>query len=129
MLWDVHRNREMTRIPHKGDYDVWASRLTDAQKKAIKDEILLRIKGDEVATAGWIPGSDWAGTPFDAIWDVACQRNVEAAGKCFGLFVWETLMEHEDYWGFGKYDLKNVPIESMTYFKVNPAGTRRGHGA
>jgi len=28
MIWDVHSNKEITRIPHKREYDIWISRLT-----------------------------------------------------------------------------------------------------
>lgn len=121
MLWDVHNNKEVTYVPHKKEYDVWISRLSSEQIQYIKDEILRRISGEEVKTAGWIPGSDWRETPFQPIYEIACRSNEKAAGKCFGLLVWETLMEHEDYWGFGKYELNNLPIESMTYFKVHPS--------
>ena len=122
MLWDDSKRREVTRIPHKREYDIWVSRLSQEQVQNIRAEILrsISIKGDDIATAGWIPGSDWTGTPFQPIYEVACRCDKTASGKCFGLFVWTTLMEHEDYWGFGRYELNNVPIESMTYFKVTP---------
>ncbi|MCX5784541.1 MAG: hypothetical protein NTX59_02530 [Elusimicrobia bacterium] len=120
MLWDVNSNREITTIPHQQDYDVWISRLSGEQIQSIKQEILRKIAGDEIATAGWIPGTNWVGTPFQAIYETACRSNREASGKCFGLFVWIILMEREDYWGFGKYSKNDIPIESMTYFKVHP---------
>ena len=120
MLWDVYNNKEITRIPHKREHDICMSRLSDCEIQGIKDEILRRIDGDEIATAGWIPGSDWTDTPFHPIYEKACLLDEEASGKCFGLLVWVTLMEHEDYWGFGRYEIKDVPMESMTYFKVQP---------
>ncbi len=69
MLWDVYNNKEIARIPHKAEYDVWTSRLTRDQIQSIKAEILRRIDGDEIATAGWIPGSDWSRTPFHPIYE------------------------------------------------------------
>jgi hypothetical protein len=120
MLWDVHRNKVIDNIPHKKDYDIWISRMASSEIQDIKAEILRRIEGDEIATAGWIPGSDWSGTPFYPIYEKACRYDQEASGKCFGLMVWETMMEHEDYWAFGRYELNDVPIQSMTYFKVQP---------
>jgi hypothetical protein len=96
------------------------SRLTEEQIRSIKSEILQRISGDEVATAGWIPGSNWSNTPFHPIWENACLCDDKSAGLCFGILVWVTLMEHKDCWGFGRYEVNNVPIESMTYFKVHP---------
>jgi len=120
MLWDVDKQKVVQNIPHKNQYDLWMSRLCHDDIKEIKSEILQRIKGDKVATAGWIPGSDWRGTPFQAIYEQACRFDQESAAKCFGLIVWETMMEHEDYWGFGRYELNYLPIKSMTYFKVSP---------
>jgi len=120
MIWDVYTDKEIKRIPHKKEYDIWMSRLSSQQIEEIKEEIRQKIAGDEVATAGWIPGSDWSNTPFHPIWGTACRRDQTSAGMCFGLLVWVTLMEHEAYWGFGRYELNNVPIESMTYFKVYP---------
>jgi len=118
MIWDVQSNKEITRIPHKREYDTWISRLTHDEVQRIRAEIRRRIAGDEIATAGWIPGSDWSGTPFHQIYEIACHQNEESAGKFFGLLVWTTLMEHEDRWGFGKYEFNNLQIASMTYFKV-----------
>ncbi len=114
MIWDVSKNREITNIPHRQEYQAWISRLSYEQIQNIKAGILRKIGGDEIATAGWIPGSDWSDTPFYPIYEIACQGNRDAAKKCFGIIVWETLMEHEDRWGFGRYG----DIESMTYFKV-----------
>ena len=102
MLWDFYKNKEITQIPHRRDYDIWTSRLSEEEMRVIKAEILRRIEGDEIATAGWIPGSDWNDTPFHPIYERACRFDQEASGKCFGLIVWETMMEHEDYWGFGR---------------------------
>ena len=123
MRWDVQGNKEITRVPHRSQYDVWISRLTPAQIEGIKTEIrrLIREKGDMVVTAGWLPGSNWSNTPFHPIYEFACRFDEVASGKCFGLMVWVTLMEDEAYWGFGRYELNNLPIESMTYFKVHPS--------
>lgn len=118
VLWDIDKGKLVQNIPHRKQYESWVSRLSQDEVKDIKSEILQRIKGDEIATAGWIPGSDWRGTPFQAIYEKACRFDQDAAAKCFGLIVWVTMMEHEDYWGFGKYELNCMPINSMTYFKV-----------
>lgn len=119
MLLNVNNNKKITYIPHQREYEAWINRLLPTELEAIKAEILKRIDKDEIATAGWIPGSNWSGTPFHAIYEKACFFDEEAAGKCFGLIVWATMMEHEDCWAFGRYELNNLPIQSMTYFKVS----------
>ena len=123
MLLNIDTKKEITQTPHKNEYDLWMSRLTKEDILAIKTEICGRIEGDEIATAGWIPGSDWSNTPFQPIYEKACRFDVISAGKCFGLMVWQVIMEHEDRWAFGRYELNNIPIESMTYFKVRPNAT------
>lgn len=116
MLWNVYKNEKVAHIPHEEDYKLWTSCLSLKQIQDIKAEILKRIGKQDVVSAGWLPGEDWSGTPFQAISE-ACKHNRDAAGKCFGLFVWVTLMEAmKVYWGF-----ENVAGQhGMRYFKVHP---------
>ncbi len=83
MLWDIDKQREVTRIPHEEFYNARISRLPPEQIQAIQDEILLRIDGIEIAVAGWIPGSDWTGTPFQSIYEDACDRDFDASRWLF----------------------------------------------
>jgi hypothetical protein len=76
------------------------------------------IKTDEVHTSSWMPGRHWGRTVFDPIWRKACKRNTTAAAKCFGLILWEVMMDHPDNWAFGRFEKNNIPIEGMTYFKI-----------
>ena len=107
--------------PHADDWRVWRARLTESQWQAISDELNRRIDRDEVHTAGWIPGRDWTGTVFQAIYEDACARNEDAARLCFGLAVWEVIRARADRWSFGRYEKDGVPIRSLTYFRVNNA--------
>lgn len=121
MLWDIKRQCAVTRIPHEEFYNARISRLSPEQLQAIQDEILLRIGGEEIAVAGWIPGLDWTGTPFQAIFEDACNRDFYASGLLFGVMVWITLLEHEDFWGFERdVEVNGAPVDSMTYFTVDP---------
>ena len=110
--------RMITDIPHHDQYQIWRNRLTDPQFDAICAEIRGRIDGDEVITAGWIPGNDWTGTVWEPIYTDACQRDVVASGYCFGLIVWVMMQEHPDAWAFGRYEVNNVEIRSLTYFRI-----------
>lgn len=114
MLWNIDKKKRVTDIPHKQEFDQWTGRLSADQISAIKQEINNRIEGKEVNTAGWIPGNNWIGTPFQAIYETACQMNRETSGQCLGLFVWVTFMEREDDWSFGRYTDGGV-----TYFKID----------
>lgn len=94
------------------------SRLDPAEISAIQDALLEMIAGDEIHTSSWMPGSDWRGTPFEAIYEKAAKYHEDTAAKCFGLMVWKAFMDHEDCWGSGHYELDGAPIEGRTYFRI-----------
>jgi len=54
-------------IPHRETFELWRSRLTGEQFDAICDELRGMIDGSEIHTAGWMPGNDWTGTPWEPI--------------------------------------------------------------
>ena len=112
----------ITRIPHEREYEVWMSRLDDADIRAIDEEFERRIEAKEnpeVVTSSWLPGSDWTGTPFMPIYEKAARCDMTAAGMCFGLMLWEFFMQHPESWSFGHYKLNEVPIEGLTYFRID----------
>ena len=119
---DHGRHHEITHIPHQGEFDAWRSRLTPSHLEAIRVELQRKIAGDEIHTAGWMPGSDWTGTVWEPIYTNACQCDTVAAALCFGLFVWEAAMNHPDTWSFGRYEKDGIPIRSMTYFRIHLNG-------
>lgn len=114
MLFSLESNSKITIIPHPQDYDVWRSRLTDAEYGEIIDELNSRIDGTEIQTSSWIPGSDWTGTVFQLIYEKACLQDEDASAKFFGLIVWAVFMQHPDSWAFIRYD----DIQGLTYFRI-----------
>lgn len=118
MLYSADNGVFIKRLPHKRDYDMWRARLPDSDYNAIVDELNNRIDGNDIHTAGWMPGHDWTGTVFEPLYH-ACGRNIETAALFFGLIVYKVMMERPDYWGFGRYEKDGIPIQSMTYFKLN----------
>ena len=110
--------QEVNYTPHQEEFNLWRSRLTPAQIDAIHAKLHDMIDGDEIHTAGWMPGHDWAGTVWEPIYTDACQGDVTASGYCFGLFVWEVMREHQDAWSFGRYEQDGIPIRSLTYFRI-----------
>ncbi|MEE9555404.1 MAG: hypothetical protein V3W18_14040 [candidate division Zixibacteria bacterium] len=119
MLYSIDKEQLINYIPHQREYEIWRSRLSDEEYQAIVNELNNRIANDDIHTAGWIPGSDWTDTVFQPIYEKACLLDEEAAGKCFGLILWIVMMEHPDAWSFGRYEKDGIPIESLTYFKVD----------
>lgn len=119
MLFSVDdQTTEITVLPYAKEFKAWASKLTDQEYEAVKAELRKRITGGEVHTSSWIPGEDWTETDFQPIYEKACGHNNEAAAKCFGLFLWEVMMEHPDRWSFGRFEKGGVPIKGLTYFRI-----------
>lgn len=118
MLIDINSREAITRIPHRKDFEVWKAKLTEAEHSAIVEELNSRIGTDEVHTSSWIPGADWTDTAFEPIYS-ACNRDVDAAAKFFGLLLWVVMMEREETWAFGRYERSGIPIRGLTYFRVD----------
>lgn len=119
MLYSLDKLQEVKTIPHEREYRKWCSRLSDAEVSAITEELNRKIDAGKIHTSSWMPGSNWLGTVFQPIWETACQKNQDAAAKCFGLMLWEVMMKRPDAWSFGRYKLNEVPIEGLTYFRVD----------
>ena len=117
MLWDISKDREITKIPHKEHYDLWMPRIDPNDLAVMKQTLNDMIDGTEIQTSSWMPGSTWANTPFQPIYDDATDQDQTWAGMCFGLLVWEVFMERPEYWAFHRYE--NL-ADGLTYFQINP---------
>lgn len=119
MLYAIDKNQFITKIPYEAQYRVWIGRLSPEEIQAIEDDLNSRIDSDEIHTSSWMPGRDWTGTVFMPIYVKACLKNVDAAAKCFGLMLWKVMQDRPEHWAFGRYKLNNIPIEGLTYFRVD----------
>jgi len=115
MLFDID-GKQLTKIPYPETYQKLTA-LTSLEIRLIKDALNKKIAGDEIHTAGWMPGADWTDTPFQPIYEKAAHRDFNLAAKLFGLTVYEVFMEHEEKWYTLKADKDGKPIGSRTYFK------------
>ena len=120
MLYSVDSDKPISRIPHAREYRAWKSKMSKPEIDAIFAALNSRFDATEIETSSWIPGADWTGTVFQPIYHKACNRNPSAAALCFGLMVWEALMNHSEAWGFGRYEKNGIPIRGMTYFRLHP---------
>jgi hypothetical protein len=109
----------LERIPHPEVWHAISERLSTVQIQEVFDEIEKRLKDKEVNVAGWIPGADWTGTPFEPIYSTAARSDYETAAKMFGLLVWVYFMRRPDCWSFGRYNTRSQHVESMTYFLLS----------
>lgn len=121
MLINIETNEPFDNIPRsrRGSFDIWRSRLTEQECQAIMTRLDEMIETGEIHTSSWMPGSDWTGTPFQAIYEKACRENSEQAAQCFGLFVWQAVMNRPERWACGRYEKDGVPIRGMTYFRLH----------
>jgi hypothetical protein len=120
MLIDIDTGRTLQDVPFKDDFNTLRSRLTVEEFDAAVECInrLIDDAGAEIATAGWLPGNDWTGTPFEPIFSKAAAKNQALGGKLFGLLVWYTIMQRPERWGSGRYKKDGVEIRSRTYFRL-----------
>lgn len=120
MIIDVMTKKSLD-MPRQKDFHLLRNRLSAAEFDAIVVRInkLIDDAGGKIATAGWLPGDDWTGTPFQAIHEKAAKSNYDLSAKFFGLLVWYTVMERDETWASGKYQVDGRDIGSRTYFQVD----------
>ncbi|WP_157216674.1 hypothetical protein [Flavisphingomonas formosensis] len=75
-------------------YQLLCSRLSPVELDDIRNALDGRIKGSRIETSSWIPGADWQGTPYQAIYEKGARMNPELAALMFGLIVWEAFERH-----------------------------------
>jgi hypothetical protein len=121
MLINIATGEEITKIPHKTDFRRWRRKLSDDAYELIRKELNRHIDEEgrgEIVTSSWVPGSDWTGTVYQPIYE-ACGEDPEAAALFFGLILWVVMMERPEAYGFGRYELNQIPIRGLTYFRVD----------
>lgn len=92
-------------------------RLADDELSDIRQKLDQMIISGHIHTAGWMPGKDWRGTPFQALYKKAAKSNVELAAKLFGIMVWEAFERSNEDWFTGRFDMNGEEIGSRTYWK------------
>ena len=120
MLIEIESGKEIAHVPHPQTFNPLKARLSLEEFEGVVVRIneLIENAGGEIVTAGWLPGSDWSGTPFLPIYETAAKKNQDVAGQMFGLMVWYTIMQRPERWSFGKFEKDGREIGSMTYFRV-----------
>ena len=70
MLIDIGKDKVIDTVPFPSEFDALCKRLSEAEFDAMVTRVneLIDEAGSEIATAGWLPGSDWTGTPFEPIY-------------------------------------------------------------
>lgn len=120
MLIDLSTDKVINRIPYRREFDTIRNRLSEAEFEAMVARVdeLINESGAEIATAGWLPGSDWTGTPFEPIYAKAARGDFDRSALFFGQLVWYTVMKRPERWASGRYELGGRDIGSRTYFRL-----------
>lgn len=118
MLVDMMSGKVITQVPFVREYRAWMALMTLLEINLIKQELNAKINGTQIQTAGWMPGADWTGTPFQPIYEKAARYNTDIAARCFGLMVWDVFMNRPEKWTSGRFEKDGEPIGSRTYFQV-----------
>jgi hypothetical protein len=120
MLIDIDTGKPITRMPFAKEFQTLRERLTADEFNAAVSRVneLIDAGGAEIATAGWLPGSDWRGTVFFPIFTNGTKENYEKAAQLFGLLVWHVVMQRQEQWGSGRYEKNGKDIGSRTYFRL-----------
>ncbi len=121
MLIDIDTGKVIESVPFHRDFDTLRARLSEADFDAMVARIneLIDEAGSDIATAGWLPGSDWTGTPFEPIYSKAAREDFTRSAMFFGQLVWYAVMNRPERWGSGRYQLDGRDIGSRTYFRLN----------
>jgi hypothetical protein len=124
MLIDISSGKAIARIPYRREFDALRSRLSEAEFDRMVARInqLIDEGGAEIATAGWLPGSDWTGTPFEPIYTKAARGDFDRSALFFGQLVWYAVMNRPEPWASGRYQKDGVDIGSRTYFRLKSEG-------
>ena len=97
-------------------------KLTDDEFKSIVDYINKEIdeileKGEKIINTTILASVDWDDKPYKLIYEKVTDFFDDLAALFFGSMVWYVVMNRDENWGCGKYNVvKNRDIQSMTYF-------------
>jgi len=80
--------------------------------KELNELIEKKIEKKGVVVAGFLPGSNWSGTAWEAIYLNGCKYDEECSAKFFGLLVCQVLIDRPETWYFIRQDV----AKSMIYF-------------
>lgn len=121
MLIDIGTGKPIDRIPYRREFHALRGRLSEAEfdRMVARVSELIDEAGGEIATAGWLPGSDWTGTAFESIYTKAARGDFDRAALFFGQLVWYAVMKRPERWASGRYQLDGKDIGSRTYFRLS----------
>ncbi len=119
---DLDSGRHVAGVLDKGERGATFKRALDRMSSSdvatVRAALDKRIEGSRIETSAWIPGSDWRGTPWQAIYDVGAKGSFEQAALMFGLFVWEAFDRHPADWFTTKFSAGGEGDRFRVYFRA-----------
>ncbi len=115
MLFGLDGKR-IDNMPHDADFRRRCAALRNGEYDAIMQKIDSMIDGTRIQTSSWMPGENWQGTVFQAIYEASGQSREQAA-LFFGQLVWRAFQDREEPWHFVRGEWKEEGIAGMTYFR------------
>jgi len=111
--------KEVHSLRFEKDFVRWCTRLGPDHVEKIEAEInrMIDEKPNRIHTSSWMPGNDWTGTPFQAIYEIACEFDQYQSALCFGLMVQHVFLTRPEMWYFGKFEKDGDEIRGLTYFQ------------
>ena len=122
MLINIDDFSRITTVAHEKEFNAWKKKLTDDGFKSIGDYINKEIdeileKGEKIINTTILASVDWDDKPYKLIYEKVTDFFDDLAALFFGSMVWYVVMNRDENWGCGKYNVvKNRDIQSMTYF-------------
>ncbi|WP_323594397.1 hypothetical protein [Aliarcobacter butzleri] len=122
MLINIDDFTKITTVAHEKEFNAWKKKLTIEEFKSIEDYINKEIddfleNGEKFVNTTILASADWKDKPYMLIYEKVTDYYEDLAALFFGLMVWYVIMNREENWGCGKYNMvKNRDIQSMTYF-------------
>jgi hypothetical protein len=118
---DLDTGRYITGVLQKGErggtYKLLQARLSAQEIDGIRAALDQHIQGSRIETSSWIPGNDWRGTPYQAIYDKAANCSYDLSAMMFGIMVWEAFERHEDDWYTSRFSMGGEEDRFRVYFK------------
>jgi hypothetical protein len=104
MLRDL-KDRVVTEVHDRREFERLCQRLDSAELAAIHAELRSRLDATPMGSAtaaSWISAPDWAGSPFQPIYNKVCPGSYEQSGMFLGHLMKQAVIDHPGDWRMAK---------------------------
>lgn len=120
MLYSVDE-KPVRRMARTEEYKAWRRLISDDDFETIVDALNEYADEHRSFVSSHIPGADWRGKPYQAIYEALKNKSETAPRFMFGLIVWKVMMDRPDAWVFMRAEKNmgggNEDVQGLTYFR------------